>query len=677
MSSLGGPNIVTTTNTTTTVGSVAALQTAINNAGSGDVVVLTNGVYINNTLSISKSNITVKAATSGGVFLNGTNAISISGSNVVFSGFQFTSGDIGAGTVIEVTGSYNVVTQLNFSDYYAAKYIRISDGSQYNRITFCNLQKKPAAAVIGCTIQISTSPTVPGYHKIQYCSFQNYYGVGGDNGNEPIRIGLGAERDNVSRTVVEKCYFNNTDLGDGETISIKSAENTVRFCTFTNQQNGTLSFRNGNNNLAYSNFFIGAGGIRVKEANNIFCYNNYFYNSGNPVSLVYVSGSIYANVLNNINFIHNTFVECSNPIDLGGTGATNNTWANNIFKRSSGSIFSNANTGTTWVGNIRSGNLGITITSGMTNTDPLLILNSDGYYGLSSTSPAIGSASSSYPAILNITNIDDDYTIAFDIGGKTRPALATLKDVGSDQYATGTTTNRPLGVNDVGPNYLGGPSIVDGLVLHLDAANTKSYPGTGTTWYDRAGSLNGGVVNNGTLVNSPTFDSANKGSLVFNGTNNYVSISKNIDIATTFTIEYILLIRQLPTTGQYFYNFANTAGYQSNGVYGEFGVGYFSLCSINTTGSGAAVYIFDHVINTPYHVTATYENRTLKGYVNGVLRNTIALAFDPTNNTSGITKLGAGFSYSPINMYLFRNYNRALSSTEVLQNYNATKSRFI
>ena len=76
------------------------LQTAINNASAGDVLVLANGTYLNNTLSISKSNITVKAATLGGVFLNGSNAITISGSYVTFSGFQFTSGDIGIDTVI-------------------------------------------------------------------------------------------------------------------------------------------------------------------------------------------------------------------------------------------------------------------------------------------------------------------------------------------------------------------------------------------------------------------------------------------------------------------------------------------------------------------------------------------------------------------------------------------------
>ena len=138
--------------------------------------------------------------------------------------------------------------------------------------SYCNLEKKPAAAEIGCTIQISTSSVI-GYHKIRYCSFQNYYGVGGDNGNEPIRIGLGSEYLNKSRTIVEYCYFNNTGLGDSESVSVKCQENVIRFCTFTNQQDAMLVFRNGDNNVAYSNFFINAGGIRVKEANNIYCYN--------------------------------------------------------------------------------------------------------------------------------------------------------------------------------------------------------------------------------------------------------------------------------------------------------------------------------------------------------------------------------------------------------------------
>jgi hypothetical protein len=327
------------------------------------------------------------------------------------------------------------------------------------------LEKKPATAEIGCTIQISTSSVI-GYHKIKYCSFQNYDGVGGDNGNEPIRIGLGAEYLNKSRTIVEYCYFNNTGLGDSESVSVKCQENVIRFCTFTNQQDAMLVFRNGDNNVAYSNFFINAGGIRVKEANNIYCYNNYFENSGvgssaDAVTFVYVAPLVPTTLasprtlnLSNINFIHNTFYNCGD-IDLGGTGATSNTWANNIFKKSSGDIFKNANSGTSWAGNIRQGSLGFSIPIGMTNTNPPnLALNSEGYYGLSSTSP-VNNANASYPAILNIANIDDDPTLLFDISGQARPATLTLKDVGCDEYySTGTTTNNPLTLAEVGPSYL-------------------------------------------------------------------------------------------------------------------------------------------------------------------------------------------------------------------------------
>lgn len=446
--------------------SIPALQSAINNAVAGDILVLADGTYLNNVLNIGKSNITIKAASSGGVFLNGTNDINITGNYVTFSGFQFTVGDIGLSYLIEVSGNNNSLTHLNFNGYYAKKYIEIKGGTQFNEISYCNIEKKPLKAELGCTIQISTSPTILGYHKIRYCSFQNFEGIGGDNGNEPVRIGLGVEALNASRTVVEYCYFYNTGLGDSESVSVKSQENTIRFCTFTNQQNAMLVFRNGDNNAAYGNFFIDAGGIRVKEANNIFCYNNYFENAGTGNSADAITYDFVSPNLKNINFIHNTFVSCGN-IDLGGKGATNNTWANNIFKKSIGNIFTNANTGTTWVGNIYLGSLGISIASGMTNIDPKLEKNRDGYQGISSGSPAIDASSSNYPAIIHLNNIDDDPNILMDISGQVRPAILTLKDVGCDEFTTGNITNRPLKLTDVGPLYLNKP-VVLGIVQNTE-----------------------------------------------------------------------------------------------------------------------------------------------------------------------------------------------------------------
>ena len=453
------------------VSSVLQMQTAINNATASDVIVLANGTYLNNILNIGKSNITVKAATPGGVFLNGTNDINITGNYITFSGFQFTSGNIADAYVIEVSGSHNVLTQLNFNGYYAKKYFHIKEGTQYNEITYCNIENKPLDAVIGCTIQITTSPTVPGYHKIRYCTFKNFPGLGGDYGNEPIRIGLSTEMTNVSRTVVEFCYFNNVGLGDGESISLKSSENVCRYNTFTNNPKGMLVFRHGYRNVAYGNFFInGSGGIRIKEGGDHYIYNNYFETgSADAFTLQYVLEF----PLNNINIVHNTFVN-SGPIDLGGTGPLAVTFANNIFKKSAGNIFTNTNSGTSWAGNIYQGNLGISIPTGATNIDPLLVLNSDKYYGLSALSPAIDASSSSYPAMLDIANVDDDPSLLLDISGQTRPATQTLKDVGCDEFTTGTTSNHPLVLSDVGPSYLGGPGSKLNQLINFNTLPSKT-----------------------------------------------------------------------------------------------------------------------------------------------------------------------------------------------------------
>ena len=126
------------------VASISALQSAINGAANGDVIVLANGTYSNNTISVSKSGITVRAATPGGVFLNGTDDITISGSRVTFSGFQFiSSGSNTSGIPIDVTGSQNLLTQLNFDGYSTQKYINIQAPSRSNEVAYCNFRNKP------------------------------------------------------------------------------------------------------------------------------------------------------------------------------------------------------------------------------------------------------------------------------------------------------------------------------------------------------------------------------------------------------------------------------------------------------------------------------------------------------------------------------------------------------
>ena len=77
---------------TSTYSSISALQSAINKASSGDILVLNNGTYNNPTLNIKTNNITVRAETPGGVFLNGTNNIIFSGNNIGYSSFTHSRG---------------------------------------------------------------------------------------------------------------------------------------------------------------------------------------------------------------------------------------------------------------------------------------------------------------------------------------------------------------------------------------------------------------------------------------------------------------------------------------------------------------------------------------------------------------------------------------------------------
>jgi hypothetical protein len=442
------------------VTSIPELQTAVNQAAAADTVTLANGMYTNGTLTIGTSSITVRAEKRGGVFLNGQQYIDITGNYVTFEGFQFTSGTIADAYLLDVYGSNNLLQHLNFKGYSAKKYISIHAPSQYNRVKYCNFENKPVTAPIGNLVHIDPDTLIPGYHTISWCSFRNMPGAGGDNGNECIRISNGATSTYISRTIVEYCVFENTGNGDSEAISVKCRENVLRYNTFSNNQKAMMVFRNGDNNVAYGNFFINAGGIRVKEANNIYCYNNYFENAGVGGTMDAVTYTYISPNLKNINFLFNTFVDCG-AIDLGGTGPVNNTWANNIVKKSSGSIITGSSAGISWSGNIFSGTLGFSPAAGWKNADPLLVKNADGYYGLSPLSPAVDAAAS-FPSILDIANVDDDPFVLMDISRQPRPSAASAKDAGCDEAGTGETTNRPLKVSDVGPSYLRGIVSVDG-----------------------------------------------------------------------------------------------------------------------------------------------------------------------------------------------------------------------
>jgi len=213
-----------------------------------------------------------------------------------------------------------------------------------------------------------------------------------------------------------------------------------------------------------------------------------------------------------------------------------------------------------------------------------------------------------------------------------------------------------------------GPNIVtDGLVLHLDAANTKSYPGTGTIWNDLSGNSN-----NGTLVNSPTFSSANMGSIIFDGSGKRATLLSPFGQSgfTTVSIWYDRVEANSSTSWRT--------------LFATIGSNVHHLISQATT---RVLGIFDGsfrsfgytpLIDGKFHnYTVIYQsatNATL--YVDGVFVSTIVVVLNLETSPIGSIGNWSGGNYWVGNVAQVQIYNKALTAQEILQNYNATKSRY-
>lgn len=207
--------------------------------------------------------------------------------------------------------------------------------------------------------------------------------------------------------------------------------------------------------------------------------------------------------------------------------------------------------------------------------------------------------------------------------------------------------------------------VTDGLVFYLDAANTKSYVSGSNTWTNISQ-----ISNNGTLTNGPTFNIGSGGSIVFDGVDDSVVSANTINITGSAARTMNIWFRSTGTisTRQALAYFgseaANGRSYiEIEGSQFKFNTGAVSL--------GGAV-----VANTWYNGAITFNGSTLLVYLNGVQVN----IGTPTLNT-GTGNLILGRFVTNVfpltgNIAQFSLYNRALSAQEVLQNYNATKTRF-
>ena len=215
---------------------------------------------------------------------------------------------------------------------------------------------------------------------------------------------------------------------------------------------------------------------------------------------------------------------------------------------------------------------------------------------------------------------------------------------------------------DIGPI-----ETTDGLVLHLDAANTRSYPGSGNTAYDLSG-----LGNTSALTNGPTYLSSNLGTFVLDGTNDYILVNSQANILSKTAYTKIAYI--------YISNFSTANNIISGGFSGQHAFWMSSTDKLHAGHNGAwntVVGATSLSLNTWYFAAVTYSDSTgWKLYLNGREDGTSATTTTFTGNQEiviGAYSSGNNFTGRISNIQV---YNRALIATEIFQNYHATKGRY-
>lgn len=238
------------------------------------------------------------------------------------------------------------------------------------------------------------------------------------------------------------------------------------------------------------------------------------------------------------------------------------------------------------------------------------------------------------------------------------------------------------------------------LVLELDAANPNSYPGTGTTWTDLSGQ-----GNNATLVNSPSFGSDPYGYIEFNGPsapaiNQYASITPNsaLQVSNTWTVN--VWLKWTGTSGTRIWDSVRECifGNRTNNTNGcfqcEIGIGNDQARAASVTTPGTWVLAtqqntipLDKWINICWVQNSNNTGGGIELYLNGVLvprrwqsvnpnfpqsaiSDVITIATNQNNSNSGNQYFAGRISYLSV-------YNTNLSKSQILQNYNSIKNRFI
>jgi hypothetical protein len=223
---------------------------------------------------------------------------------------------------------------------------------------------------------------------------------------------------------------------------------------------------------------------------------------------------------------------------------------------------------------------------------------------------------------------------------------------------------------------IAGANINDnGLIFSLDAANFRSYSGSGLTSFGLVGGIGG------TLVNGVGFTSANGGSFFFDGTNDFIPVGTLGTFynqgSLSFWIKFSDVsasIRNPFSTNYGTANNVNVLRFETGEVSGSLRA-WFG----NDSGTFSGLYYSNVSTNAWYHIFLTWNQSStnVSGYTNGVFDNSNS-SWSNWPSTFANIGLGIGYSgrYFSGNIGQVQLYNRALSAQEIKQNYNATKKRY-
>ena len=211
----------------------------------------------------------------------------------------------------------------------------------------------------------------------------------------------------------------------------------------------------------------------------------------------------------------------------------------------------------------------------------------------------------------------------------------------------------------------------NGLVLWLDAGNNQSYPTQGTTWYDISGS-----VFDGRLLNGPTYSTDGGGSILFEGTNDIGEISLG-NIPTGTQARTISVWVKYVAYGSDYYSIC---GYGDESSSRTFDIGIINSTQrifLDVYGAGGIQTTNSVTPGTWFNVTGIYTGTQLKLYLNGSLETTNTFTINTASSTFKIADMAwsyPGLLNGNVGNVIF--YNRALSDSEVTQNFNAQKNRY-